>query len=312
MKRLIIINPKSRHGKSLKVFQQMESDLQQLLGEYTLYHTQAARDCTQKVRQVLTEKSYDQILIAGGDGSVNEAVNGYFLENSETAIDTEIPLGVINLGTGGDFIKTLKQNSQDYRLALQTNHYQKLDCAITHLYNQSHPYFFTNISSVGMAGDVNVSLKTSKFQYGRLAYFWHTLKTLIRYKPPTCMIRILDTNDKWQQYESTLMNFFACNGMYNGGGMHWAPRAKVNDGLLNFVLIKGISKWKLFFDSYKVYAGKIDQMAGVSQFQGKQAHIISHGYTSQEVDGEIREIKEQKDPMEFHFRVIPAQIPFNL
>ncbi|MEM7182628.1 MAG: diacylglycerol kinase family protein [Spirochaetota bacterium] len=310
MKRLIIINPKSRHGKSLKIFRKLEPSLRDLLGEYELYETTAAKDCTEKVRSVLLRQEYEQILIAGGDGSINEAVNGYFTEEA-APINSNVPIGIINLGTGGDFIKTMQANSPNYYQALQQNRYQKVDCGISYLKAFSKAYHFANISSIGMAGDINISMKASSFQYGILAYFWHTLKVFSRYQAPRCTIRIKSKEGKWYETKSTLMNFFACNGQYNGGGMHWAPNSSIQNGELDFVLIEGISKWKLFFDSYKVYSGKVDAMAGTRLFRGSEAHIISEGYTSQELDGEVREMDGKEYPLEFHFKVLPQQIPFN-
>ena len=107
MKRIVILNPKSRHGASRVAFEKMRPKLESHLGQFDIYFTSAPKDCTRKVREILQKKEYDQILIAGGDGSVNEAVNGYF--DKGHLIQTEIPIGVINLGTGGDFMKTLNK-----------------------------------------------------------------------------------------------------------------------------------------------------------------------------------------------------------
>lgn len=307
MKRLIIINPKSKNGRSFKHFKKMEPNLRELLGSYDLYTTTAMKDCTKKVRETLLQNNYDQILIAGGDGSVNEAINGYFQDRK--CIQTKIPIGIINLGTGGDFIKSVKLKSKDYNQALKDNTYQMVDCGITGLKDMKNSHYFINISSVGMAGDINLSLKNSPFQYGIFAYFYHTLKILIKYKAPDCTIRVKNPEGNWEEITSGLMNFFACNGKYNGGGMIWAPSGDIQSGIFHFVLVGQTSKWKLLLDSHKVYSGNVAKMVNVTELKGTEVHIISKGRVSQEMDGEIQDVDYSNKDLEFHFKIIPSSIP---
>ena len=306
MKRLVIINPTSKRGKSSKVFQRMQKKLHNLLGSFDVYQTKFPKDCTDRVRNCIIKKEYDQILIAGGDGTINEAVNGYFQNGN--LIQSEIPIGIINMGTGGDFIKTVRRKSPDYHQALKNNTYIKADCGSTYTKHDPKPNYFINISSIGLAGDINYQLKESKFQYGMAAYFYHTLTVLLKYQPPKCNIRIKGENG-WTEVNADLINFFVCNGMYNGGGMNWAPLAGIDTHQFELVLIPKIPKHKLILDSYKVYIGKVAKMIGVQQFSGSEVRIASQGYLSQEYDGEIKLFDKSLKDQEIIFQLIPSAIP---
>jgi YegS/Rv2252/BmrU family lipid kinase len=306
MKRIVILNPKSRHGASRVAFDKMRPKLEDHLGLFDIYFTSAPKDCTRKVREILQKKEYDQILIAGGDGSVNEAVNGYF--DKGHLIPTEIPLGVINLGTGGDFMKTLNKHSSHYMDALKNNSFKLVDCGLSTLEHGKEPCYFINITSIGMGGDMNRQMKASSFQMGMAAYFYHTLTVLFKYTPAKCKIRIKQTDGTWQETESEVVNFFVCNAGFSGGGMIWAPSANIEDGIFDIVLVSNIPKRKLISESHKVYSGKIAHMTGVSEFKGVEVHVIPERTLSQEIDGEIREM-DFLQTHEFHFKLIPKSIP---
>ncbi|MBE7413300.1 MAG: YegS/Rv2252/BmrU family lipid kinase [Leptospiraceae bacterium] len=306
MKRIVILNPKSKHGHAQKVFESKKKELINDLGEFTIYYTTGPKDCTEKVRNVLLKKEFDQILIAGGDGSVNEAVNGYFQDGK--AIKTKIPIGIINLGTGGDFIKSVEKKSKGYKEALIKNTYRMIDCGVTTLDKTKDPIYFINISSIGMGGEVNRQLKESSFQMGIAAYFYHTLSVLYKYDPPNCKIKYRSPDGKWNEFEFGLTNLFVCNSEYNGGGMWWAPKANFEDGVFDIVLVSKVPKLKLVATSHKVYTGKVSSMPGVKEFQATEVLVIPERTVSQEIDGEVREIDFLKKH-DFYFKILPKSIP---
>lgn len=306
MKRIVILNPNSRHGASGKMFNKIRKNLEDHLGSFDIYTTAAPKDCTRRVREILLKKEYDQILIAGGDGTVNEAVNGYF-ENGHL-IQTEIPIGIINLGTGGDFLKTISKQSVNYQNALKNNSFKRVDCGLSTLEHGKEPIYFINITSIGLGGDMNRQMKASSFQMGMAAYFYHSLTVLFKYTPAKSKIRIKQVDGSWQELESEIVNFFICNAKISGGGMIWAPEANVEDGILNLVLVSNVPKRKLITESHKVYSGKIATMSGVTLFTGVEIHVIPERTLSQEFDGEIREM-DFLQTHEFYFKVIPKSIP---
>src|SRR6185295_7764210 len=82
-RRLVILNPTSAHGAALQEFDRIQSRLRDMLGDYELHFTRGPGDATDVVREVLKDREYKQILVAGGDGTIHEAMNGYF-ENGKS------------------------------------------------------------------------------------------------------------------------------------------------------------------------------------------------------------------------------------
>lgn len=284
MKRLIILNPASRNGAAGSAFEQARAKWESLLGAFTLYETKEAGDATRKVAEVLSENSYDQILIAGGDGSINEAARGYWRDGE--IVPTDIPLGVINLGTGGDFYKTIQASSSDYEAALVANESDRVDCGNVED-GKGMQRAFLNIASVGLAGDMLRRLKASRFQNGAVAYFYHTLFSLLAYTPREVTVSWVDPDGESHEETVTLLNGFVCNGRYSGGGMQWAPAAELNDGLLRVSLITGERKWPLVLQSGKLYSGRIDEFPGAKTFAAKSVEFACKQGLSLETDGEL-------------------------
>ncbi len=287
LKRLLIMNPASRNGRASKAFNKLYPALKAKLGDFELHMTTSPMDATNRVRQALKNKECYQILVAGGDGTINEAVNGYFEKGK--VVRKDIPLGVINLGTGGDFFRSIQQINASYDVAIRENCFRLVDCGLVTI-NGGEQRYFLNIASTGMGGEVLKSLKKSAFQTGTPAFFYHSLKTLIKYIPPMVKIKSLDPSGNWSELDVELVNFFACNGRFNGGGMNWAPNGIIDDGIFNIVVVARTGKLKLIAQSGKIYAGRISELSGVREFEARHVIIEHSGELSLELDGEIMDM----------------------
>ncbi len=308
MKRLIILNPASRHGAAKKTFVAQKARWKAVLGDFEVYHTTGPGDATREVTKVLRNRSADQILIAGGDGSINEASRGYWHDGK--LIRDDVPLGIINLGTGGDFYRSVTSASDDYEAALVENRFTRIDSALVRDDNHMERAFI-NISSVGLAGEMLGRLKASSFQKGAAAYFYHTLRSLISFEPRDVTVLWEDAKGETQSRDTELINGFVCNGRFSGGGMQWAPLAELNDGLLRVTLITGRRKLPLILQSGKLYAGKIEKFPGAETFAAKRVRFCFKSPVSLETDGEpIARGKE--GPVEFEFSVVAKSFPLNL
>jgi len=308
MKRLVILNPRSRHGKAGRLFEALRPDWERKLGSFELYRTRCPGDATEKVRSVLQKGDVDQILVAGGDGSVNEACNGYWDKGVIT--NPGVPLGIINLGTGGDFFRTVTGCSGDYEAALIGNCFRLVDAAkVTP--GDGIPRYFLNISSVGMAGEMLRNLKASFFQNGASAYFFHTLKTLLGYRAKRVRVNLVDETGVPRSLEVDMLNLFVCNGRYSGGGMQWAPAAQLDDGLLRLTVISGSRKWPLIIQSRKLYRGEVGTFPGAITFTVSGVTVRLAQTVSLETDGEVVELRPES-AHEFHYEVLPRVFPLVL
>ena len=309
MKRVIILNPQSRHGRAGRLFEQQREEWEKRLGEFELLLTTAPGDATRKVRAILEGRDVDQILIAGGDGSINEAMRGYW--DGERFTTTDIPLGLINFGTGGDFIRTVRASSEDYDDALDRNRFRMVDAAcVTTGDGETRP--FLNIASIGMAGAMLRRLKRSQFQAGSAAYFYHSLRTLLAFEPKAVVIEATLPDGGKRTIEADLLNAFVCNGRFSGGGMQWAPGAELDSGRFRVTLIRGGNKAALVRHSRKIYSGKLEDFPGTETFDATELVAKCDDPLSLETDGEVAETMTDQASHEFRFRLMPRTFPLVL
>lgn len=306
IKRLIILNPKSKHGRAANKFTEMQPRLREMYGNYDLHITSGPNDAEQKVRHVLYKKKYNQILVAGGDGTVNEVVNGYF--DKGRIIRKNIPLGVIDLGTGGDFYRMRSDLNPAYHVSVQKNIFRRIDCGLIRDKSAKELRYFVNIASLGIAPEVIYSIKNSIFQRGPAAYYFHSIKTLMKSRPQSFNIRLIEKDGRKIEIEEKLIQIFICNGQSNGGGMKWAPDADVQDGLFDVVLLSLSSRIKLILETGKVYSGKIREMSGVKQFKASEINIIPTHPQNLEMDGELI-INRSGKIEEINYKMLSGVLP---
>ncbi len=108
------------------------------------------------------------------------------------------------------------------------------------------------------------------------------------------------------------MNFFVCNARFSGGGMAWAPRAVLDDGAFDLVLIGGVSKLKMITDSSKVYGGRISEFPGVREYRASEVIVRSEQAFSGEIDGELFKPAHADGVCEARYEVLPGKLPLIL
>ncbi len=308
MRRLVILNPKSRHGAAEREFARQRAGWEARLGSFELHRTLGPGDATEKVRAALREGSVDQIVAAGGDGTINEVFSGYWEEDRVTS--TSVPLGIVDLGTGGDFFRSVRAMSPDYESALVENRFRLVDAGLVSVEPGGVLRPFLNIASAGMAAAMLRRLKASRFQAGSAAYLYHTVKTLLRYRPRTVAIDYLDAEGKPGRLEAELINLFACNGRFSGGGMEWSPEASLDDGLLRLTLVSGIRKCPLIRHAGKVYRGHVAELPGAVLLAVREATVACAGELGLETDGEV--VGTGPGAAAIHFEVRPGVFPLVL
>lgn len=308
MKRLVILNPHSRHGTAGRRFARERDRWRHDLGDFDVRETLHPGHATDLVRDALHRGGVDQILVAGGDGTIHEALCGYW--SGEAAALPPVPLGILNLGTGGDLHRTVTAATGDYRAALIGNRSRLVDVGTVRA-DTGPPVPFLNIASVGMAGAMLRGLKASSFQSGSAAYFYHTLKTLFRFHPVSVRVSWRDPSGVEDSFEGSLYNLFACNGRFSGGGMEWAPTARLDSGELVFTLVTGTRRWPLVRHSGLVYRGRIAEFPGAITVSAVSLSVCSVSPLLLETDGEIAELPGG-GATKFNFRVLPRVFPLVL
>ena len=239
----IILNPGSRGNRGIQTWNTIKNLLDEKDIEYLLYETTHAGHAEELVSAITSDNQPHTFIIIGGDGTINEVVNG--IHNPSL-----ITLGLIPSGSGNDFAKALKipLNPED---ALQ----YILNCDKTTPINYGEAHFqntyrrFLISCGCGFDSDVCVGVQTSKLKpllnkigMGKLIYTLVALKKLITKSVFSAVIQLDD------DYVVSIDNIFfliAMNTKYEGGGYMFCTDADPSDGKIDFLTANNISRCKM-------------------------------------------------------------------
>ena len=285
MKTLLTVNPHSANGSTGRDWPKIREGLIQNIGEFDEAFTRAPDDATQIVRAAL-QSGTERIICVGGDGTSNEVVNGFFSRGQP--INPEACLGLVPRGTGGDFRKTFGIGKQpdEYLPVLAAGKTQKVDVGHTRFVNaegQTQERMFVNITSFGIGGLVDLLVnRTTKALGGKASFFMGTARAIIRYRNQTIRLKVDDHFDE----EIRINNVAVANGQYHGGGMWVAPKAEIDDGLFDVVIIGDLSKWQFITKGTRIYKGTHLDLEKVSVLRGKRIEATSDEKVLIDMDGE--------------------------
>lgn len=241
MKTVFIINPTAGQGKDVETLaRNIRNTAEELGREYEIYYTKSVGDATRFVAEYIKENGGARFIACGGDGTVNEVVNGAI--NCE---DAEV--GVIPIGTGNDFcrnfgapdvFKDIKAQFLSGSAPCDAIRYK------TTLNDKDITGYAVNMFNIGFdcnVADLTADMKKKPFISGSLAYLLSIFATLIKKKGANLTIT---TNGEMVHNGKLLLSSVA-NGNFCGGGVMSNPLAAVNDGLININIIKDVTRLRL-------------------------------------------------------------------
>jgi diacylglycerol kinase (ATP) len=172
----------------------------------------------------------DLVVAAGGDGTLNEVVNG--LMKAREGDPDRVRLGLLPLGTGNDFARSINVPADlDAAIAiLETGRVQAVDVACATFAHQSR--YFINVSAGGFSGVVSEKASEAKDRWGPLAYLRAAVGTLPELQGFKCRITVNGT----EELELDTYNIVIANGRFVAAGIPVAPDAKLDDGLLDIMI----------------------------------------------------------------------------
>jgi YegS/Rv2252/BmrU family lipid kinase len=195
------------------------------------------------------ERGFRRFLAVGGDGTSYEIVNGLFplAEGSQTPV-----LGFLPLGTGNSFLRDFtKDGVEGAMLALLAG--RTHPCDVLRMKHREGVIHYINLLSVGFAADVN-EMRAHRFQkYGQAGYFLAIFTQLARLTRRPFPLRI-DGNGDWDQRRCLFLTFN--NSKFTGGTMMIAPKAEVDDGLIEYVRWGPIGRIGLLRNLSTLYTGE--------------------------------------------------------
>ncbi|HYF82806.1 MAG TPA: diacylglycerol kinase family protein [Clostridia bacterium] len=282
----IIVNPVSSNKVTAKEWPQFEKVLLGSGYEFEAALTERPGHATELTRQALNA-GYKTIMSVGGDGTMNEVVNGFFEGGKLMYEDSR--LVVFSRGTGCDFIKTLgiKKGIEELLLTLERNEARKIDVGRVDFIDtvgKTVTRYFMNVADIGLGAETaNRVNKHSKLLKGFLSFMLGAVSTIILYKNKNFEVVIDDKTVLKARMNSVII----ANGKYFGGGMKVAPEALVDDGVFDIITLGDLSKLELIKSFPLIYEGKHLSHPKVKMYRGSKVKVRSNGEGLIEVDGEI-------------------------
>ncbi|HSC19429.1 MAG TPA: diacylglycerol kinase family protein [Rhizomicrobium sp.] len=270
MSAFVVVNPRSGNGRTAREWPDIERALRLIYGGLTVAHTEKRGQATGLVRNAI-QQGYENIVAVGGDGTINEAVNGFFDEEGPIAPDTVFSF--VTSGTGGDFRKSFGieagWSAGVARLAnANVSHVDvgRVSCLSPAGVNLIR--HFINIASFGLSGAVVDSVnraRVAKLFGGRFAFALHSAVDLLTYRSRPVRIRIDDVFD-----DIVLISTVAvANGRYFGAGMNVAPNARPDDGLFDIIVMSGAPRTEAMAGMKLLYTGEHLTLPHVRAYRGQ-------------------------------------------
>jgi diacylglycerol kinase (ATP) len=239
-------------------------------------HAQVSFESTGKphdatsISERAAREGFDTIVAVGGDGTVNEVLNGM--------AGADIPLGIIPLGSSNDFAQGLHIpiDTREACKCIMASNTKKID--IGKINNR----YFINIAGVGLDANVSEAANAvSTRAKGMAPYFLALLKVLIRSNPRDYSLTL---DGKTKRVKAWLISIG--NGSQYGGGMRILPTADTADGYFDICVIKDIDKWRIFYYLPLLIKGKHLSLANVAVYRAKEIEVKGLGCLGH-ADGEV-------------------------
>ncbi len=297
-----MVNPNSANGLMGKEWPHIRSMARDRLGSFETRITTGPGDATRLAREAVVAGA-DIVVCAGGDGTLNEVINGVMDE--EGLCKPDLRLGLIPRGTGCDFIRTVPiPRDPDKALEnIATGHFRRID--LGRLIFRDHAgqtswRYFHNVLSFGLGGEVDERVnRTTRIFGGFVSFIWATLISILLYDTKQIRLRVDDYFDE----EVTSWNVAVANGQYHGGGMYVAPGASIDDGLFQVTAIGDLSKPGIFWNLPRLYNGKIYEHNKIRKLIGRRIEASSQQRVLLDMDG------EQPGQLPVIVDIVPSALP---
>ena len=291
---LVIINPESASGETIKYWPAIASDLRTHFGAFKSVFTTAPGHGTE-IAADAARQGIKLIIACGGDGTISEVANGI------AASGQDAELGIIPSGTGGDFRKTLgiPARSRDAARILQHGKTRRIDIGrvtFTNDEGEQDTRYFLGVASFGMSADVIKRVKTGGTDWlpikgpswlsGKLSFGASMIQTAVQSNATRVIIQL----DEEPDHRLTVANLCIANARYFGGGMKIAPQAKLTDGKFDVISIGDLGALRIVANAPRLYLGSHLSMRDVGHTLARKVVARPATKTDEillEVDGEL-------------------------
>jgi len=291
----IIVNPTAGAGRAAKKWPQISSYLKNIGLSFEHDLTESLGHATELAKSA-AKKGYELVVSVGGDGTINEIVNGLY----DSGSIRDVMLGIISTGTGSDYIRSVGLPCQFKEACQRLVNPRKLlvDLGVAEYTSNGRngKRLFVNCAGLGFDAEI-VKATTQRFKAwgGKPSYLAGLLTTFLLYHNRKVSLRVDGkTEDK------KVCTILVSNGKYAGGSMLVAPHADPTDGFLDVLIIEELSKPDLLWSLPRIYRGTHLTHPKVTLEKARDVYIQSMQQASLQADGELL----GETPV--RFQVLPA------
>lgn len=281
-----IVNPNARSGLGGKVWEEIEPVLKEKEAAYQVLFTKYQRHATRMVRELTADGKEHTIIILGGDGTVNEVLNGI-------AELSRITIGYIPIGSSNDFARYFKlplNPGQALETVLNPKRYVKMNVGMMSYRDGERRKRYGVSTGIGFDAGVchqvvisKLKVFLNKLHLGKLTYVGVALSQMLALKPGRMSIR-LDGGEKMtyeRAYFATAMNH-----PYEGGGFKFCPKADPSDDILDVTVIANLPKLLVLCLLPTAFKGWHVIFPGIHTYTCRQVEIESEKPLPVHTDGE--------------------------
>ena len=294
MKVLVIYNPQAGNGRARRLLPAIRACLAEQAIDAEFLFTEASGHATTLAAEAQLA-GFDALIASGGDGTLFEVLNGYMRNPSVQ----RPPLGLIPNGTGNAFMKELGLRKHDWRKAIDiiaANRARTIDIGRVEAQGASH--YFINVVGMGFVAEVAQAAVPLK-RLGAAAY---TLAVLLKLPSLKAQTITLEIDGDVRVREGVFVEI--ANSTYTGTNFLIAPKARLDDGLLDVVLLKALSRIELLRLFRTVYDGSHVRHPQVEYLQARSVTVTESRPGRLVPDGEI------VDATPARFECLPGAIRF--
>ena len=274
---LFLVNPQAGSGRAGRIWDELRAAMPEIAAADAIVAADpeaAGRELDRRLAGPV-----ERVISIGGDGSIHLAVNRLLRSGRH-----DIPLGLVPAGTGSDLARTL---------GLPRDPKKALDRALTAVprpidvieveTDAGDRRYVLNVASAGISGRVD-ELVNAQPKRSATAFLTATLRALGSYRPFAC--RVEADGEPW--VEGGVFVLAVANGRSFGKGMRIAPRAEVDDGLADVVLVRPMPRWQIPLRMPRIYLGTHLDQPMVAWRRARRVRLEAAGpFPPFDVDGEV-------------------------
>jgi diacylglycerol kinase (ATP) len=294
----VIVNPSAGRGAGARLASQVAGFLRSYDLDFRLITTDGPGHATQLAQDAVAQGK-QAVIAVGGDGTVNEVLNG--LIGVQESPDGTVVLGVLPIGTGNDFAfgVGLPLDLGEACRVVARGQCRNLDVGLFRADNEE-PRYFGNGIGIGFDAVANIESRKVKRLKGTLLYLVAVLRTLaFYYQAPHTRIRVDD-----REFAQPSLMISVMNGRRMGGGFYMTPDSRMDDGLLDLCVAGKVGRPKMVSFVPRFMRGTHITDPDITMGQGCRVTVVSESPWAAQIDGEIYGVGARR----FEVELLPQRL----